>query len=164
VRVARRAWLGIALVASVGGARAATAQFGRPNPCTLLSPSDIEAVTRQTMADPQLSSDMMTCRIASYQEALYSVVDTGASVTVQVEPAGAFEDDFWTTAGPTRQPFVGLGQGAIAVTDTVPLFKVKQRNWVYTITYRTGSAVAIGVPAQVDAERRLALRLLTRAP
>jgi hypothetical protein len=162
--LARLTWLGIALAASVGVGREAAAQFGRPNPCTLLSQSDIEAVTRQTMADPLLSSDMMTCRIASYQAALYSVVDTGASVTVQVEPSGSFEDDFWTTAGPTRQPFVGLGQGAIALTDTVPMFKVKQRNWVYTITYRTGSSVAIGVPAQVDAERRLALRLLTRAP
>jgi hypothetical protein len=142
----------------------ASAQFGRPNPCTLLSQADIETVTRQQMADPVLSSDMMTCRIASFQAVPYAVVDTGASVTVGIEPSATFDDDFWTTAGPTHQPFVGIGQGAIALTDTVPLFKVKQRQWVYTIIYRTGSSVAIGIPAQVDAERRLALRLLTRAP
>jgi hypothetical protein len=142
----------------------ASAQFGRPNPCTLLSQADIETVTRQQMADPVLSSDMMTCRIASFQAVPYAVVDTGATVTVGLEPSAAFEDDFWTTAGPTRQPFIGIGQGAIALTDTVPLFKVKLRQWVYTITYRTGSSVAIGTPARVDAERRLALRLLTRAP
>jgi hypothetical protein len=157
-----RYWLwGIACVVA---APIASAQFARPNPCTLLSEADIEAVTQQKMADPVLSSDLTTCRVASFQAVPYSVVDTGASVTIGIEPSATFEDDFWTTAGPTRQPFVGIGQGAVAVTDTVPLFKVKQRRWVYTITYRTGSASAIGVPAQVEAERRLALRLLTRAP
>jgi hypothetical protein len=158
------AWWGVALAAVAVVAPDASAQFGRPNPCTLLSPTDIEAVTRQQMADPQLSSDMMTCRIASYQAVPYSVVDTGATVTVHVEPSASFEDEFFTTAGPTRQPFVGIGQGAVALTDTLPLLKVKQRNWVYTITYQTGSAAAIGMPAQIEAERRLALRLLTRAP
>lgn len=152
------------VAASVVIGREASAQFGRPNPCTLLSPADIEAVTRQKMTDPVLSSDMLTCRITSYQAAPYAVVDTGASVTVRIEPSATYEDDFWSTSGPTHQPFTGIGQGAVALTDTLPLLKVKQRNWVYTIAYQTGSAVAIGVPAQIEAERRLALRLLTRAP
>jgi hypothetical protein len=157
-----RHWLwGFAFAAA---APIASAQFARPNPCTLLSQADIEAVTQQKMADPVISSDLTTCRIASFQAVPYSVVDTGASVTITIEPSAPFEDDFWSTAGPTRQPFVGIGQGAVALTDTVPLFKVKQRRWVYTITYRTGGASAIGPPAQIEAERRLALRLLTRAP
>lgn len=151
-------------IAFAAAAPMASAQFGRPNPCTLLSQADIEAVTQQKMADPVISSDLTTCRIASFQAVPYSVVDTGSSVTVSIQPSDTFEDDFWTTAGPTHQPFVGIGQGAVALTDTVPLFKVKQRRWVYTITYRTGSASAIGIPALVEAERRLALRLLTRAP
>jgi hypothetical protein len=149
---------------SVLAAPVASAQFARPNPCSLLSPADIQAVTGQTMADPQLSSDMKTCRVGSFQAVPYSVIDTGASVTVQIDPSAAYDDDYFSTAGPTRQPFVGIGQAAIAVTDTVPRFRVKQRSWVYTITYQTGSAAATGVPALVDAERRLALRLMTRAP
>ena len=149
---------------SVATASGASAQFARPNPCTLLSPADIQAVTGQPMADPQLSSDMKTCRVATFQAVPYAVIDTGASVTVQIDPAAAYDEDFFSTSGPTRQPVVGMGQGAIAVTDTIPRFKVKQRTWVYTITYQTGSAAATGVPALVDAERRLALRLLTRAP
>jgi hypothetical protein len=156
-----RACLALSIIA---GPASASAQIARPNPCTLLSPTDVQSVTGQQMADPQISSDLKTCRIASFQPAPYSVVDTGATVTIQVDPSAIYDVDFFSTTGPTRQPFIGIGQGAIAVTDTIPRFKVKQRSWVYTITYVTGSAGATGVPALVDAERRLALRLLTRAP
>jgi hypothetical protein len=162
-RRARVTLYGIAALSLVA-APVASAQFARPNPCSLLSPADIQAVTGQTMADPQLSSDMKTCRVASFQAVPYSVIDTGASVTVSIDPSATYDADYFSTAGATRQPFVGIGQGAIAVTDSVPRLRVKQRSWVYTITYQTGSAAATGVPAIVDAERRLALRLMTRAP
>jgi hypothetical protein len=152
--------LGLAVVAPA----AASAQFARPNPCTLLSPTDVQSVTGQQMAAPQLSNDLQICRISSFQASPYAVIDTGSTVTIRVEPSATYDDDYFTTAGPTRQTFIAIGQGAVAVTDTIPQFKVKQRRWVYTITYQTGSAAATGVPALVDGERRLALRLLTRAP
>jgi len=145
-------------------APSARAQIARPNPCSLLSPADIQAVTQQTMADPQLSSSMKECRISSFQAVPYAVIDTGATVVVQVDPSAIYEDDFFSTAGPQRQPVIGLGQGAVMLTDSVPHIRVKQRLWVYTIFYSTGSAAATGVPAILDAEKRLALRLLTRAP
>ena len=156
--------LAIGALFLIAVAPVASAQIARPNPCTLLSPADVQAVTGQQMADPQLSSDLKTCRVSAFRAVPYAVEDTGATVTVQVDPAATYDDDFFSTSGATHQPFTGIAQGAIAVTDTVPRFKVKQRNWVYTITYQTGSAAATGVPAIVDAERRLALRLLTRAP
>jgi hypothetical protein len=156
--------LAIGALFLIAVAPVASAQIARPNPCTLLSPADVQAVTGQQMADPQLSSDLKTCRVSAFRAVPYAVEDTGATVTVQVDPAAAYDDNFFSTSGATHQPFTGMAQGAMAVTDSVPRFKVKQRNWVYTITYQTGGAAATGIPAIVDAERRLALRLLTRAP
>jgi len=165
-RVARMAVRGVAVAVGLvlGTSRGAAAQ-ARPNPCALLSVTEVAAVTGQQMADPVLSSDMQTCRIAAYKAVPYSVIDTGATVTVHVEEARRFLDDYFDTPTPTRKIVPAFGDGALAITtDTLPIFQVRRRNWVYTIGYSGGGSGTLGVPAVIDAEERLAKRVLTRAP
>jgi len=163
-RVARAIVSVSGFVLALGGARGASAQ-PRPNPCTLLSATEVAAVTGQQMADPVLSSDMQTCRIAAYRAVPYAVIDTGATVTVHVDEARRFIDDYFDTPTPTRHIVPAFGDGALAVTtDTIPIFQVRRRNWVYTIGFHGGGSATIGASAILDVEQRLAKRVLTRAP
>ena len=155
--------LALSLVAIAPGR--ANGQMVRPNPCTLLTADDAQAVTRTGMAAPQLANDMTTCTIASFQAVPTVLTDSAALVTLKVESSRAYDDDYFSTTTSTKRALTGLGDEAVTLTDSMPpLLRVRRRWWVYTI--RVSAPMTLGSDAQVllDTERRLADRVLSRAP
>jgi hypothetical protein len=161
-----RLWRVIGAFAMLGGgAGRAGAQTVRPNPCTLITTDDAATVTRTAMAPPQMANDMSICTIASFQAVQYSLADTAARVTLRVESARLYDPDYFSTQAPNKQPLTGLGDEAVALTDSAPpMLRVRRRWWVYTI--RVDAPKTLGTDTQVilDTERRLADRVLNRAP
>ena len=158
-----RLWRVVAALAMLG--TAAGGQTVRPNPCQLITTDDATTVTKTAMAPPQLANDMTMCTITSYQAVQYSLADTSARVTLRVEPARLYDPDYFSTQAPNKQPLTGLGDEAVALTDsTPPMLRVRRRWWVYTI--RIDAPKTLGTDPQVilDTERRLSDRVLNRAP
>jgi hypothetical protein len=159
-----RLWLVISSLAILG-VREAGGQMVRPNPCMLITTDDAAIATKTAMAPPQMANDMSMCTISSYQAVQYSLSDTSARVTLRIEPARLYDPDYFNVSAPNKQPLTGLGDEAVALTDSAPpMLRVRRRWWVYTI--RIDAPKTLGTDTQVilDTEKRLANRVLNRAP
>jgi hypothetical protein len=159
-----RLWRVIGGLAMLGPG-VASGQMVRPNPCVLITTDDATMVTKTAMAQPQLANDLTMCTISSFQAVQYSLSDTSARVTLRVEPARLYDPDYFNVQAPNKQPLTGLGDEAVALTDsTPPMLRVRRRWWVYT--FRIDAPKTLGTDTQVilDTEKRLADRVLNRAP